>query len=80
MCKLLYCVVYWVVQDICIGVHNGLLIVIAGWSFWMVQFKFREGDKKENGWSVQVIVLCFVLLFQDFGMEMHDGLFKFIAW
>ena len=25
----------------------GLLIVIAGWSFWIVQFKFREGDKKE---------------------------------
>ena len=68
------------VQEDCIGVHNGLLIVIAGWSFWMVQFKFREGDKKENGWSVQVIVLCFVLLFQDFGIEMHNGLFKFIAW
>ncbi len=46
----------------------------------MVQFKFREGDKKENGWSVQVIVLCFVLLFQDFGIEMQDGLFNFIAW
>ena len=60
--------------------HNGLLIFIAGWSFWMAQFKFTEEDKKENGWSVQFIVLCFVLVFQDFGMEMHDGLFKFIAW
>ena len=60
--------------------HNGLLIVIAGGLFWMVQCKLREGDKKENVWSIQVIVLCFVLLFQDFGIEMHDGLFKFIAW
>ena len=68
------------VQDYCIGVHNGWLIVIAGWSFWIVQFKFREGDKKENGLSVQVTVLCFVLLFQDFGIEMQFGLIKFIAW
>ena len=54
------------VQDDCIGVHNGLLIVIAGWSFWIVQFKFREGGKKENGWSVQVIVLCCVLFVSRF--------------
>ena len=46
----------------------------------MVQFKFRKRDNKENGWSVQVIVLCFVLLFQDFGIEMQFGLIKFIAW
>ena len=57
-----------------------MLIVIAGGLFWMVQCKLREGDKKENGWSVQVIVLCFVLLFQDFGIEMQFGLIKFIAW
>ena len=61
MFKLLCCVVHWVVQEDWLGVHNGWLIVIAGWSFWIVQFKFREGGKKKNRRSVQVIVLCCVL-------------------
>ena len=47
---------------------------------YSVQVQIREGGKKENGWSFQVIVLCFVLLFQDFGIEMQFGLIKFIAW
>ena len=46
----------------------------------MVQFKFREGGKKENGGSVQVTVLCFCNFVSRLGIEMQDGLFNFIAW
>ena len=62
--KSLCCVVHNLVQDDCIGVHNGLFIVIAWWCILdcSVQVQIREGGKKENGWSVQVIVLCCALL------------------
>ena len=70
------------VQDDCIGVHNGLFIVIAGLSYWIVQFKFiieKEARRRMDG--VFKLLCCVVYcLFQDFGIEMHNGLFKFIAW
>ena len=52
-------VVYFLVQDYYIGVHNGLFLVIACWCILhcSVQVQIREGGKKENGWNIQVIVL-----------------------
>ena len=45
--KSLCCVVHYLVHEYCIGVHNGLFIVLHGGAYWIVQFKFRL--EKEAG-------------------------------
>ena len=52
--KSLCCVVHYLVQDYCIGVHDGLFIVLHGGAYWIVQIMFRLEKEagKRNGWSV----------------------------
>ena len=45
--KSLCCVVHYLVHEYCIGVYNGLFIVLHGGAYWIVQFKFRL--EKEAG-------------------------------
>ena len=70
------------VQDDCIGVHNGLFIVIVGWSYWIVQFKFRLEKEARRRMDGVFKLLCYVVhsWFQDPCIGMHNGLFKVIAW
>ena len=60
--KSLCCVVHYLVQDDCIGVQNGLFIVIAWWCILdcSVQVQIREGRKKEKWieFSSHCVVLC----------------------
>ena len=45
----LCCVVHFLVQDHCIGLHNGMVIVTAWWYIWFVQFKSRlEKEVRRN--------------------------------
>ena len=64
MFRSLCCVVHCLVQDHCIGVHNGLFIVPAGWCILKcsVQVQIGEGSKKEQGieCSSHCGVLCTV--------------------
>ena len=48
--KSLCCVMHCLVQDVCIGVHNGLFTFIAWWCILdsSVQVQIREGGKKER--------------------------------
>ena len=64
MFKPLCCVVYYVVQDECFGVHNGQFIVMAWWSYWIVQFKFRlEKEARRRMDGVFKLLCCCCKLF-----------------
>ena len=81
--KSLWCVVYYLVQDYCIGVHNGLFIVIAWWCILdcSVKFQIREGSKKEL-WierSSHCAVLC-TIWFKIIALVCMNGLLIVTAW
>ena len=69
------------VQDDCIGVHNGLFIVMAWWSDWIVQFKFILEKEARRIMDGVFKSLCCVVHYwvQDLCIGMHNGWFKVIA-
>ena len=61
------------VQDDCIGVHNGLLIVIAGWSFWIFSSSSEKEARRRMDEVFKLLCCVFVILFQDFALKCRMG-------
>ena len=89
--KSLCCVVHYLVQDYCIGVHNGQFIVITCWCILdcLVQVQIREGSKKEK-WikcSSHCVVLCTIgfkiialVCIMDCSRLLHGGAYWIVQW
>ena len=80
--RLLCCVVHCLVQDHCIGVHNGLFIVTAWWCILDCSVQVQSRGKQEGAMDRVFKSLCCVLhyLVQNFCIGVHNGLLMVTAW